>query len=161
MRTSVRLLVAVALAAGLLAVPGGAQADHCGGNIVIFSRTSASVGGNDVTPPAVNGNALLCIADPDEEVWEKPLLNAGATQVTVRYTEDWGESEPELQGVLDGLGFEEAPITLVRMEHDLGGWVYDTESIDIPDPTAQGPLTATIILPDGWEESVTFYTPGS
>jgi hypothetical protein len=165
------LISAITVAVGAAIAP--ARAGHCEvTDLVIVSRTTVSPDPGDNGPnvhgPASNPNAAVCAVAPDSDT-DTRLLAPGATDVGVRYTNDAGVDH--LDGVLDGLGFEQQAITLERHVVDTTGTgdpkgvfvLYDLPGyLMIPaGATAQGSITATVHMPAGNDMSVTFHTANS
>lgn len=143
------LLTMGALALAVGAVPTPSLAAHCDvRNTVIFSY----VGGQF----AINSNAAVCLADPDDEIYDTRIINPGSTLISVRHTTDYGPAVPTLTAVIDGLGFEAQTITLTRALTATGSAIYDSDDFEI-DPTASGAITATVTLPVG-TSTVCFHT---
>lgn len=143
------LLTMGALALAVFAVPAPSLAGHCDvRNTVIFSY----IGGQF----ALNPNAAVCIADPDDEIYDTRIINPGSTLISVRHTTDYGAGVPTLTAVIDGLGFEAQTITLTRRITATGSGVYDSDEFEI-DPAASGAVTATVTLPVG-SVAVCFHT---
>lgn len=142
---------ALALAVG--SVPAPSLASHCDvTNTVIFSYIGGQL--------AVNANAGVCIADPDDEIYDTRIINPGSTLISVRHTTDYGVANPTLTATLNGLGFDNQVITLTRAVTTTGAAVYDSDDFEI-DPTASGAVTATVTLPNASTVTVCFHTIGA
>lgn len=147
----------LAAAAGSL-VPGAALADHCDDPIVIFSGIAA-VGGK------VNSNAVLCIA-AGEDLGDTRIINPASDEISLRFTQDFGAGVPEVTVILDGLGFDNQAVTLLREEINAGtpaaAFVYDSADLAL-DPTEVGCITAELTEdfggPDGG--ATAFHTVGA
>lgn len=159
MRTIVRSLAAVALAAGLMATPGAAHADHCETDIYVFSYAQTTVDDptgepRSVRNPTVTSNAIGC-ADPDAHA-DTNWIYPGSNTISVRYLLDEGGDFPTLSGTVSGLGVDKV-ITLTRgrgtIGELLGGrFLYDSELVAI-DPSASGELVVTVERPIGVDEN--------
>ena len=96
-----RVLLGCTLAAAANAfVPGPALAHHCADTMVIFSY-----------PLSVNSNVAACIV-AGEDAGDTRIINPASTQVSVRFTQDFGAGTPEITAVVNGLGIENETITM-------------------------------------------------
>lgn len=122
-------------AAAATIAPNMAFADHCDDSIVIFSY-----------PISVNSNAGLCLA-AGEDLGDTRIINPGTTDVSLRYTADFGAGTPEITAIVNGLGIVNQVVTLKREAFTTGEFVYDSDLLPV-DPAAVGCITA--VLTEDW-----------
>jgi hypothetical protein len=165
----INVWVSIAGVLGVVAPVGGAAANHCSEtDLIVLSRTATQAADDSprAAGPSTNANALVCAVAPDEEAADTRVLTPGATEVSVRYTNDAGTDH--LDGVLDGLGFVQLPVMLQRHVIDMTGTgnptgifvFYDMpEYVTIPAGLGvSGAVTASITMPGGVVRTVTFHT---
>lgn len=160
-----RFIAGTVLTLLVAGAPLSARASYCDSSLVIFSQNAAA-------PTTVNSNVVKCIADNSDDV-DSRMINPGSDRIFVRYIVDLGASTPSLPGFLNGLGFDNAPITLTRQQFHLVpgapdvvdlGFTFQTDLLPLPDGAASsGCITATIYAPDDEElleplDTVTFHT---
>lgn len=156
MKKSIRLMAATAAVSIVaLLAPLSAHAG-CDSNVVIFSGQKGA--------PKINANALICLADPDQEFGDNAIINPGSNEISLRYTVDQGAAVPTLTAVLNGLGFTDREVTLRRVpvSTDPTGatFYYNSSAVDL-DATQVGCLTADVILDEETSERGSFHTVGT
>jgi len=139
-------------------VPGSAFADHCDDTMVIFSGLASPVAERPI--PKANANAACLVLG--EDAGDTRIINAGSTEITVRFTEDFGAGTPQITAVVDGLGFTNRTITLTRQPGPVDGFVYDSAKLAL-DPSKVGCITAELTDDFGGPDtgSTAFHTVGS
>ena len=148
MRRIANVLTAAAVAAGVLVVGPSAGADHCSGNIYVFSRVRVenSDAGVSQTHPTLTSEAIGCTALTEAEGVDSRWIYPGANEITVRYLEDSDFGDlVTVSATLNGLGLDNTTVVLTR-EPGIGGlgFNYDSARLAI-DPTAQGYLDVQVI----------------
>lgn len=148
MRGSMRL-VALSVAVLLAATSSSWSGTHCGTRVQVFWRT----GSGDVAQPVnANPDRVVCDAGGGDDTADLRVIGPSANQVSVRLSADFGVAS--VSGVLNGLGFTNAPVTLVRSEPIEGSGLasYDSAYLDIPYGVgASGTLVASVSYPGGTE----------
>jgi hypothetical protein len=153
-----RATLGLALAAAGL-VPGAALADHCDDAMVIFSGVNHGVAG--APKPKVNVNAACTVLG--EDAGDTRIINAGSNEISVRFTPDFGAAVPQIQAVIDGLGFDNKIVTLTRGPGPAGqGIVYDSPAQAL-NPAEVGCITAVLTDDFGGANNgeTAFHTVGS
>ena len=133
-----KLLTMVALVGAVAVIPSGAQAGHCA-DTGLFLFTF--VGGQFDAAQ----NNLVCIADPDDEIYDTRLIKPGSTIVVGRLVRAC-VAGATLPGTMAGI--VDSPVTFACSATIDGtpGTVMDTEDVEI-DPLASGTITLSVTVP--------------
>lgn len=139
MKRKLSTLLSMLVLSGIVAVaPTGAHANHCAQtNLFLFTF----VGGQfDLAQ-----NNLVCVADPDDELYDTRLIKPGATLLVGRHTRACTGGST-LPGTMSGLVNQPVTFACSSTIDGTPGTVMDTEDVPL-DPTLSGTVTLTIDVP--------------
>lgn len=134
------------------ALPAVARADHCDVTMDIYSYVAG-------TQMPVNYTPAACEFDKGHEVADARLLWPGTDAIRVSYFMDAGTET--LSGFLEGLGFEQEPMTLMKTGGLFGSETYSSPVMPLPaGALVAGCVTATIVFDNQDTASTSYHTLG-
>lgn len=140
----VRALLALLLVAAPLAVPLAAA--ECPPGFTLEGGYRHVGGWRD---PWAVASAAVCVSTPQTQRAER-VIPWGADEVQARYALDLGPAVASLNVTLDGLGFLNDTVVLLRQPADVprAGFVYAMAPVALPGgPAWNGTLNGTLELP--------------
>jgi hypothetical protein len=110
--------------------------------------------------PKPNANTVCSLAR--ENAGDTRVINPESTEITVRFTGDFGAAYPEITATVNGLGFSNRTVTLTREALPLGGFAYDSADLAL-DPEREGCIRAALTAAFGGAAagSTAFHTVGA